>query len=69
MRIADGAIAINSADDSVHSNDTIAISGGTLNLASGDDGVHADTSLTISGGTIAINDEDRNCGFIGGLAA
>ena len=47
MLIADGAITINSADDSVHSNDTIAI----------------------SGGTIAINDEDRNCGFIGGLAA
>lgn len=54
MLIADGAITINSADDSVHSNDTIAIGGGTLNLAGGDDGVHADTSLTISGGTIAI---------------
>lgn len=51
MLIADGAITINSADDSVHSNDTIAIGGGTLNLASGDDGVHADTSLTIGGGT------------------
>lgn len=54
MLISDGTITVNSADDSVHSNDTIAITGGTLNLSSGDDGVHADTSLTVSGGTITI---------------
>ena len=54
MLISDGTITVNSADDSVHSNDTIAITGGTLNLSSGDDGVHADTSLTVSDGTITI---------------
>ena len=54
MLIADGEITVNSADDSIHSNGTIAITGGTLNLFSGDDGVHADVSLVVSGGTITV---------------
>lgn len=71
MLISDGTITVNSADDSVHSNGTIAITGGTLNLSSGDDGVHADTSLTVSGGTITITKsceglEAQNIGISGG---
>lgn len=52
--IVDGAITIDTEDDSIHSNSTIRITGGTITAASGDDGVHADTLLDISGGTINV---------------
>ena len=54
LTMADGDIEINSADDSVHSNGTIAVAGGQIRLASGDDGMHADSEITISGGDIDI---------------
>jgi hypothetical protein len=52
--VEDGAFTIDSADDTVHSNSEIEISGGDLTLSSGDDGIHADTSVTIDGGDISI---------------
>ncbi len=52
VTIAGGIIAIDSADDAVHSNGSITVSGGAITAASGDDGLHADATLTISGGEI-----------------
>ncbi|MDF2987010.1 MAG: hypothetical protein K0R50_2520 [Eubacterium sp.] len=49
-----GTIEIDSADDSLHSNNSISINGGTITAASGDDGIHADTSIEINKGDINI---------------
>jgi hypothetical protein len=54
ITITAGTIDINSADDSIHSNDSITINGGDMLLASGDDGIHSDTTLEINGGDISI---------------
>lgn len=54
LTVSGGTIAINSADDALHSNGTLTISGGLFTLASGDDGMHADATLTINDGTVAI---------------
>lgn len=45
--ISGGTFTLDTADDSIHSNDTIAISGGDMTLTSGDDGINADTQLNI----------------------
>lgn len=52
--INNGTIAINSADDTIHSNGNITINGGSLTLTSGDDGIHADTSIVINAGDVNI---------------
>lgn len=49
-----GEFTIDSADDAVHSNDSITIGGGSFEIASGDDAFHADGTLTVSGGVINI---------------
>jgi hypothetical protein len=54
ITITAGTIDINSADDSIHSNNRITINGGDMLLASGDDGIHSDTTLEINGGNISI---------------
>ena len=54
VEIADGVLIVDSADDAIHSNDSLLVSGGTLRLTSGDDGMHADAELTITGGDILI---------------
>jgi hypothetical protein len=56
ITITAGTIHINSADDSIHSNDRITIDGGEILLASGDDGVRADSTLTITGGNLRITE-------------
>ena len=43
----DGTFNVNAADDAVHSNNAITISGGALTLATGDDAIHADAAITI----------------------
>jgi len=53
--ISGGTITIDSADDTLNSNDSILIQDGTLSLTSGDDGLHANTSITIDGGVLDIN--------------
>ena len=53
--IAGGTFNINSADDSVHTNNSIVINGGALSLSAGDDGVHADNTLVINDGKIDIS--------------
>ncbi len=50
-----GSFVIDSADDAVHSNADLQISGGSFEIQSGDDGLHADVQLLIEDGTININ--------------
>ncbi|MDW8803101.1 carbohydrate-binding domain-containing protein [Clostridium sp. A1-XYC3] len=52
--IAGGTFSIDSADDSIHSNNNAIIEGGNFTITSGDDGIHADTTLGIKGGKINI---------------
>ena len=54
INILDGEFNIDSADDTIHSNENVNISGGKLSLASGDDGIHTAADLTISNGEIII---------------
>ncbi|MCB9137313.1 MAG: carbohydrate-binding domain-containing protein [Caldilineaceae bacterium] len=54
LTISGGEINVDSADDTVHSNDAIIINDGSLQLASGDDGVHADASLEINAGQVIV---------------
>lgn len=50
-----GTVTINSADDAVHSNNDITVTGNSvLEIAAGDDGIHADASITVNGGSINI---------------
>ena len=56
LMIADGMFTINSADDSLHSNDSVTVNGGTFQIASGDDAVHADKTLDMTAGTINITE-------------
>lgn len=62
--ISGGTFNLDCADDGIHSNGTIAISGGTITIAANSntnsttgsygDGIHADTSILINGGTITV---------------
>jgi hypothetical protein len=56
VRIDGGSLAINSADDAIHSNGSIVVSGGTLVLSTGDDGMHADSTLDVNDGDITITE-------------
>lgn len=55
ITVSGGTFTIDSADDTIHSNDKIAISGGSFTLSSGDDAVHADGDLTISGAATEVH--------------
>ncbi len=54
ITVKGGTINIDSADDALHSNNSLTISGGGIVISAGDDGIHADTLATISGGNITI---------------
>ena len=56
VKISDGVITVNAADDAVHSNGEIVILGGSLVLAAGDDGIHAASLVMIEGGTVEISE-------------
>ena len=56
MLISGGSIAINSADDAIHSDVSVIINGGTFMLASGDDAIHAEDTLTFTAGKIDISE-------------
>lgn len=51
-----GSIAIDSADDAIHSDASLTINGGTFSIASGDDAIHAEDTLTITAGEIVISE-------------
>ncbi len=54
VAIEGGVLAVDSADDALHANDSITIDNGSFTLASGDDAIHADTAITINDGQIEI---------------
>ncbi len=56
VTITGGILNIDSADDSIHANDSILVEAGELTLTSGDDGMHADAALTIDAGTLTITE-------------
>ena len=56
LLISGGSIAIDSADDAIHSDTSLTISGGALHIASGDDAIHAEDTLTVAAGEIAISE-------------
>jgi len=56
MLISGGNIAVNSADDAIHSDMSVIINGGTFTLASGDDAIHAEDNLTVTAGKIDISE-------------
>ncbi|MBQ3427968.1 MAG: carbohydrate-binding domain-containing protein [Clostridia bacterium] len=56
INISGGNYIINSYDDAIHSNYTVAVTGGTYEIASADDGVHADYRLSL--GTEGGADDD-----------
>lgn len=53
--VGDVSLTVSSADDALHSNTSLSVTGGTLSLASGDDGIHADSALAISGGSLTVS--------------
>lgn len=56
LDITGGTVTVDSADDSLHSNDSMTVSGGGITVKSGDDGLHADNTLTIGDGTIVVEE-------------
>lgn len=56
LDITGGTVTVDSADDSLHSNDSMTVSGGGITVKSGDDGLHADNTLTIEDGTIVVEE-------------
>ena len=54
--ISGGALAVDSADDAIHSDTSVTVSGGELTLASGDDAIHAEDTLTVTDGSIEITE-------------
>jgi hypothetical protein len=54
ITISGGTFNIDSANDSIHSNNSINIAGGDFIIVSGDDGIHADSSIEIKDGKINI---------------
>lgn len=54
VTITGGTFTIDSADDALHSNNSLTVAGGNLTITSGDDGIHADASVTIQGGVTNI---------------
>ena len=56
LTVDGGNITIDSADDSIHTNDTVTINSGKFQIKAGDDGIHADSALVINGGDINITE-------------
>ena len=64
------SLIINGADDSIHSDGNVTITGGTFTINSGDDGIHADQYLNLgtkdaSNNLINVNIEKSNEGLEG----
>lgn len=55
LLISGGTFAIDSADDSIHSNSSAFINGGTFSIASGDDAFHAEETLEVTAGTVSVS--------------
>ncbi|MDW7694429.1 carbohydrate-binding domain-containing protein [Flammeovirgaceae bacterium SG7u.111] len=54
LKVVDGEFDINTADDAIHSDNSIVIDGGGFVLGTGDDGIHGEVTLAVNGGNILI---------------
>ena len=54
VAILDGEFILDTADDALHTDGDLTVSGGNFTISTGDDGMHANNALTISGGEIRI---------------
>lgn len=56
LTVKAGVFTLDSADDGLHSDGGMDISGGSIGVLSGDDGLHAEESLTVTGGSILVKE-------------
>lgn len=56
LTVKAGVFTLDSADDGLHSDGGMDISGGFVGILSGDDGLHAEESLTVTGGSILVKE-------------
>jgi len=54
IMVAGGTLAVDAADDAVHSDNVVLVEGGSLSLAAGDDALHGGASVTVEDATIDI---------------
>ena len=54
LTVRGGSLTLDTADDCIHSNNSVVIEGGSFSISSGDDGIHADTTVKITDGKINI---------------
>lgn len=54
VTVTDGALTLNTADDSVSADEYATIHGGVLTVLSGDDALSAGNTLTVSGGAVTV---------------
>ena len=52
--VAGGTLAVDAADDAIHSDNVVRIEGGSLTLAAGDDALHGGSAVTVEDGAIDI---------------
>lgn len=55
LSIEGGAVAIDAAEDALHSDVDVVFSGGFVCAAAGDDGLHAEGAVTFDGGALSIS--------------
>lgn len=55
ISITGGAVVLDTADDGVHGQRSVAVSGGSLVIRSGDDGIHGALTVDISGGEVTVS--------------
>ena len=54
LYITGGALALDTADDALHSNGDLLVEGGSFSIAAGDKALHADGALTVADGEVDI---------------
>lgn len=54
--ISNGTFSLDTADDAIHSDDSVTVNGGSFDIASGDDGIHAEVELTVTACTMNISE-------------
>jgi hypothetical protein len=54
LDIEKGRFTINSADDAIHSNNSVTLNGGTFTISTGDDAIHADKSIILKADSLTV---------------
>ena len=60
LTVDGGNITIDSADDSIHTNDTVTINGGYIVIDVAGDGVDSNGSITMTNGTVIVNGPENS---------